>query len=57
MEECPDGRVQKSDTIIAKNYLSDAEVTSLNRLSNAFLDVAEDRADRQLVMTNEKRTQ
>ena len=50
-KNAPDGRVQKSDTIIAKNYLSDAEVTSLNRLSNAFLDVAEDRAGRQLVMT------
>ena len=50
-KNAPDGRVQKSDTIIAKNYLSDAEVPSLNRLSNAFLDVAEDRADRQLVMT------
>lgn len=50
-KNAPNGRVQKSDTIIAKNYLSDAEVTSLNRLSNAFLDVAEDRADRQLVMT------
>lgn len=50
-KNAPDGRVQKSDTIIAKNYLSDAEVTSLNRLSNAFLDVAEDRADRQLIMT------
>ena len=50
-KNAPDGRVQKSDTIIAKNYLSGAEVTSLNRLSNAFLDVAEDRADRQLVMT------
>ena len=50
-KNAPDGRVQKSDTIIAKNYLSDKEVTSLNRLSNAFLDVAEDRADRQLIMT------
>ena len=50
-KNAPDGRVQKSDTIIAKNYLSDKEVTSLNRLSNAFLDVAEDRAERQLVMT------
>ena len=50
-KNAPDGRVQKSDTIIAKNYLSDMEVTSLNRLSNAFLDVAEDRADRQLIMT------
>ena len=50
-KNAPDGRVQKSDTIIAKNYLSDKEVTSLNRLSNAFLDVAEDRADRQIIMT------
>ena len=50
-KNAPNGRVQKSDTIIAKNYLSDKEVTSLNRLSNAFLDVAEDRADRQLIMT------
>lgn len=50
-KNAPDERVQKSDTIIAKNYLSDKEVTSLNRLSNAFLDVAEDRADRQLIMT------
>ena len=50
-KNAPDGRVQKSDTIVVKNYLSDKEVIALNRLSNAFLDLAEDRADRQLVMT------
>ena len=50
-KNAPEGRVQKSDTIVAKNYLSDKEVTALNRLSNAFLDLAEDRADRQLIMT------
>ena len=50
-KNAPNGRVQKSDTVVAKNYLSDKEVTSLNRLSNAFLDLAEDRADRQLIMT------
>ena len=50
-KNAPDGRVQKSDTVVAKNYLSDKEVTALNRLSNAFLDLAEDRADRQLMMT------
>ena len=50
-KNAPEGRVQKSDTIVAKNYLSDKEVTTLNRLSNAFLDLAEDRADRQLIMT------
>ena len=50
-KNAPDGRVQRSDTIVAKNYLSDKEVTALNRISNAFLDLAEDRADRQLITT------
>ncbi|WP_298062923.1 RhuM family protein [uncultured Rikenella sp.] len=47
----PDGRVQKSDTIVAKNYLSDKEVSALNRLSTAFLDLAELRAERQIIST------
>ena len=50
-KNAPDGRVQKSDTIVAKNYLSDKEVSALNRLSTAFLDVAELRAERQMIMT------
>ena len=50
-KNAPEGRVQKSDTVIAKNYLSDKEVTALNRLSDSFLDFAEDRAERQLVTT------
>jgi hypothetical protein len=52
-KNAPDGRVQKSDTIVAKNYLSDKEVTALNRISNAFLDLAENRANRQLITTME----
>ena len=50
-KNAPDGRVQKSDTIVAKNYMSDKEVTALNRLSTAFLDVAELRAERRMIMT------
>ena len=50
-KNAPDGRVQRSDTIVAKNYLSDREVTQLNRISNAFLDLAENRADRHLITT------
>ena len=45
-KNAPEGRVQKSDTIIAKNYLSDKEVISLNRLTTSFLDLAEARAER-----------
>ena len=50
-KNAPDGRVQKSDTIVAKNYLSDKEVSALNRLSTAFLDFAELRAERQIITT------
>jgi len=50
-KNAPDGRVQRSDTIVAKNYLSDKEVSALNLISNAFLDLAENRADRQLITT------
>ena len=50
-KNAPDGRVQRSDTIVAKNYLSDNEVSDLNLISNAFLDLAENRANRQLITT------
>ena len=46
----PDGRVVKSDVTIAKNYLSEKEIESLNLLTTAFLDMAEDRARRHIIM-------
>ena len=46
-----DGRVVKSDVTVAKNYLSEKEVESLNRLSNAFIDIAEQRAEDHVLMT------
>jgi hypothetical protein len=49
-KKAPEGRVQRSDTIVAKNYLSDKEITALNRLSTAFLDLAETQAERHIVM-------
>lgn len=39
-------RIRKSDVTIAKNYLSETEVSELNRLTTMFLDFAEDRAGR-----------
>jgi hypothetical protein len=50
-KNAPDGRVIKSDVTIAKNYLSEKEVDSLNRLSNAFIDLAEQRAIDHVLMT------
>lgn len=49
-KNAPDGRVIKSDVLIAKNYLSEHEVESLNLLTTAFLDMAEDRAQRHILM-------
>ena len=50
-KNAPEGRVIKSDVTIAKNYLSEQEVDSLNLLTTAFIDMAEDRARRHLIMT------
>ena len=43
----PDGKILKSDVTIAKNYLTEKEINSLNRLVSAYLDLAEDRAEQE----------
>lgn len=47
----PDGKILKSDVSIAKNYLGEKELKKLNNLVNLFLDVAENNAERNLVMS------
>ena len=49
----PDGKIVKSDVSIAKNYLSEQEMRSLERIVSAYLDLAEDRAERHIPMTME----
>ena len=49
----PDGKIQKNDVNIAKNYLNKEELDALGRMVNAFLDLAEDRAKRHIPMTME----
>jgi len=46
----PKGKILKSDTMTAKNYLNEKELDSLRRIASAFLDLAEDRAERRIVM-------
>ena len=48
-KNAPNGRVIKSDVTVAKNYLSEQEVESLNLLTTAFLDTAESRVRRHLI--------
>ena len=49
----PNGKIMKSDVVVAKNYLSKEELESLERIVSAFLDLAEDRAKRNIPMTME----
>lgn len=49
-ENSPDGKILKSDVIIAKNYLNETEIKNLNNLVNLFLDIAENNAERNITM-------
>lgn len=50
-KDAPEGKIQKFDVSVAKNYLSNDELAQLQRLVNAYLDVAEDMAQRKIPMT------
>ncbi len=52
-DNSPDGKVLKTDVTIAKNYLTKDELDSLGRIVNAFLDLAESRAKRNIPMSME----
>ena len=49
----PEGKIVKSDVSIVKNYLSEKEMRSLERIVSAYLDLAEDCAERHIPMTME----
>ena len=49
--DAPDGKIKKSDVIIAKNYLSQDEMRQLNRMVTAYLDFAESMTLRHIPLT------
>lgn len=51
--DAPNGKIQKSDVSIAKNYLTETELKFLNRLVSMYLDYAELQAERKIPMTME----
>lgn len=53
----PKGKILKPDVTIAKNYLTEAELKSLDRFVTMYLDYAEDRASRNIPMTMEDWTE
>jgi hypothetical protein len=52
-QDAPNGKIQKFDVSVAKNYLLENEMQQLQRLVSAYLDIAEDMAIRQIPMTME----
>ena len=48
-KQAPRGKILKSDVAVAKNYLNEAHIKELNRIVSAYLDLAENRAERGIV--------
>jgi len=49
-KHAPKGKILKSDVTVAKNYLDEEHISQLNRIVSAYLDLAENRAQRGIVM-------
>lgn len=47
----PDGKILKSDVLVAKNYLNEKEIARLNRLVTMFIDYAELMAEDEQLMS------
>ena len=52
-EDGPDGKIKKSDVVVAKNYLTDDELEIMGRMVNAVLEYAEAQAKRKIPLTIE----
>ena len=52
-KDAPDGKIQRFDVVVAKNYLTKEELSAMARIVNAYLDLAELRAEEEMPMTME----
>ncbi len=50
-KNAPLGKIIKTDVVVAKNYLNEKEIKSLNRFVTMYLDYAETQAERNIPMT------
>ena len=50
-KNAPHGKILKPDVVVAKNYLTEKELKSLDRFVTMYLDYAEDQAERGIPMT------
>ena len=53
-ESAPDGKIVKADVSVAKNYLSEKEMSYLQRIVSLYLDYAELQAERQISMNTDE---
>lgn len=49
--KAPDGKIEKTDVAVAKNYLTQDELSHLERIVSMYLDYAELQAERNIPMT------
>jgi hypothetical protein len=52
-ENAPNGKIRKSDVAVAKNYLTETEMKSLERIVSAYLEFAEFQANEQTPMSQD----
>ena len=52
-KDAPNGKIQRFDVVVAKNYLTAEELSAMAKIVNAYLDLAELRAEEQIPMTME----
>lgn len=50
-QDAPDGKIKKSDVVVAKNYLTEFEMGQLDRMVTSYLDFAESMAQRKIPLT------
>ncbi|MCF0235904.1 MAG: virulence RhuM family protein [Bacteroidaceae bacterium] len=50
-KNAPDGRILRSDVVVAKNYLTEKEIRSLERAVTGFFDYIEDLIERETTFT------
>ena len=50
----PSSKIHKYDVVVAKNYLTEQELSQLGRIVSAYLDMAEAQAMRNIPMTMEQ---
>ena len=53
-KNAPDGRILKSDVLVAKNYLEEKQIRQLERAVTGYFDYIEDLIERENVFTMEE---